>query len=161
MKLYCLGKDAVNMAGTIFPNDTVVEGDLFDLFEQERNGQKIDRHNKIFTTDLVRFGRAAVLTAIKALHNALTRKGELYLTVPSIEWAFEEIMVKDQPSPLVWDAIYGRQRSEGELHLCGFTLADLRSILVSNGFVVLDAGSVLMKADGHPYKLHQVRCRRA
>lgn len=66
-----------------------------------------------------------VPATIRKMAALLNERGELWLTVPSLEWAAREIG-SENPSPAIHTVIYGDQAHPAR---CGFTLAWLRQLV--------------------------------
>lgn len=78
--------------------------------------------------------RAQVIGTVMNMLAPLRVGGELWVIVPSLEWAAREIL-KDQPSSVMIPHIFGSQSNEWQYHRCGFTLNLLRQIFELAGFV--------------------------
>lgn len=73
---------------------------------------------------------------LKEIYPMLKNMGEIWVTVPSLEWAAREIVTKDNPSIITPFMIYG---TEEEPYRCGFTLFWLRVVVQGAGFIVRKA----------------------
>ena len=85
---------------------------------------------------LQRYPREQVGEIIKQFITYLKPYGELWVVVPSLEWAAKAVYSKDQPGIVPYVMLYGR---DDDPHLSGFTLNWLRVAMQVNGLVVRKA----------------------
>jgi len=82
--------------------------------------------------------RNKVMTTITNLAKMVKVGGELWVIVPSMEWAAREI-ISNRESVYVQMMLYGGQNSEYDFHRVGFTLITLRQLLDAIGLVIRQA----------------------
>ena len=99
---------------------------------------------------------ANVVQLIKSWKRCLKPEGELYIFVPSLEWAAREILAED-PSSLLLVHIFGDQGDENHYHLSGHTLRRLRVDLTRAGMKVTSAktGYYISGLGGKEYRAEQ------
>jgi hypothetical protein len=68
--------------------------------------------------------------------------GEMYINVPSLEWATQQLASKDDPRLSAYIAIYG---SKDEPNLCGLTIHWLRAVCEHTGLRTMAAYSERVK----------------
>lgn len=81
--------------------------------------------------------RSMVIPVMQNLANVVAPRGELWLVVPSLEWAASQIIQKKE-TPAVQLAIYGGAEADKPnfyYHHSGFTLMSLRDLLRHVGLV--------------------------
>jgi predicted SAM-dependent methyltransferase len=78
--------------------------------------------------------RKEVVNVVSSLASAVAPGGELWLLVPSLEWALDQT-VKGNPSPVLQALIFGSQENEWQYHKSGFTLSGLRYLVRAVGLV--------------------------
>ncbi len=67
-----------------------------------------------------------VLKVLRYYTELLKDGGQMVVVVPSLDWAVNELALKNNPSIAAYVAIYG---TPGEPHRCGFTMHFLRLVL--------------------------------
>lgn len=67
--------------------------------------------------------------------NCLKDGGEIHILVPSLEWAAREVL-SEQPSPAVYAQLFAGQVNSWDVHLTGFTMRKLRSLMEKCGISV-------------------------
>ena len=72
--------------------------------------------------------RDKVFNTVKSMAAALKDNGELWLTIPSLEWCAREI-IRGRDDPGVQGALYGGQWTPWEYHRVLFTLKSLRELV--------------------------------
>jgi SAM-dependent methyltransferase len=82
--------------------------------------------------------RDYVKGVVVELAKAVKPGGELWIIVPSMEWAAGEIR-KGRDTMAVQLAVFGGQRSTYDYHRSGFTLPTLRVLLSGAGLIVREA----------------------
>lgn len=82
--------------------------------------------------------RESVHITIKNLVDALAPMGELWITVPSLEWAARELLA-NHDGVHVQLMIFGGQNNHLDYHRCGFTLRSLRKMMELNDLIVRKA----------------------
>lgn len=87
---------------------------------------------------LEHIARLDILPTIDNMASGLRNMGELWVMVPSLEWAASEVL-KDQPSPVVQAVIFGSQNNEFQYHKTGYTLYALRGLLQRAGLIIRQA----------------------
>jgi len=85
---------------------------------------------------LQRVPRGAVAAEITDKAQYLRTGGELWVTVPSLEWAGKMVATKEEPDFAVYYSLYGL---DNEPHSCGFTLYWLRIAVEAAGLFVTQA----------------------
>lgn len=125
MKILLLG-DAEHAVGTIFPEDAQYSQDLKD-----------GPFNIIYADMVLQhmFQDEAVDT-MKLWRDHLVSNGELWVTVPSLEWAARELVFEDQPSQASLISIYGTRDKPNKV---GFVLVWLRAAMENAGFITKKA----------------------
>lgn len=71
--------------------------------------------------------RLKVIQTLAFLSKALKNMGEMWVIVPSMEWAASEIL-HGRDGLHTQGMIWGGQNTEWDYHRCGFTLASLRQL---------------------------------
>ena len=84
--------------------------------------------------------RAKLAQVMTNCRFALREKGELWIYVPSLEWACKEILA-GRETMVVQGALYGGQKDELDLHRCAFTLQSLVQLVAHQGFDIKQAGT--------------------
>ena len=86
----------------------------------------------------------------------LKRGGDLNIIVPSLEWAAREIL-SEQPSPAVIPHLYAGVVNQWDVHVSGFTMRHLRTVMEAVGLRVDLARSApyTIMAIGKPYQAEQ------
>ncbi len=91
----------------------------------------------------------SVLKLLRYYVSLLKDGGELIAVVPSLDWACNEIALKDNPSVAAFVAVYG---SPTDAHRCGFTMHWLRLVLETTpGLAIVSAnteGIMLQAGEG-------------
>jgi len=82
--------------------------------------------------------RDHVVNSFRHVFSAVRDRGEVWVIVPSLEWAASEIVNK-RDGVHVQALLYGAQTSALQNHLCGFTLASLRQMVEVCGLLVRKA----------------------
>ncbi len=82
--------------------------------------------------------REKVHTTIQNMVEALAPMGEIWIAVPSLEWAANEILAQ-RDGVHVQLMIFGGQHNEFDYHRCGFTLKSLRTMLELNNLIIRKA----------------------
>jgi len=85
---------------------------------------------------LQRYPRDQVGTIIKQFAEYLKPYGEMWVVVPSLEWAARELYTQDHPGMIPYVMVYG---NSFDPHLSGFTLNWLRVAMQVNGLIVRKA----------------------
>lgn len=98
-----------------------------------------------------------VVAVLKEWAGLLKPGGQLYVTVPSLEWAATQI-ISEKPLPVIMPFIYGNQGGPGQFARSGFMLPALRNLVALAGLEVREAGpfdaTVQMGED--EYKVQQL-----
>lgn len=82
--------------------------------------------------------RVKVIPTIRNLTQALANLGELWVLVPSLDWAASEI-VQGRSAGAILALLYGSQDTPFQYHRVGFTLRDLRVLMEAMGLVMRKA----------------------
>lgn len=82
--------------------------------------------------------RLSVISTLSNVSKALKNYGELWVIVPSMEWAAQEIG-NHRDGLHIQGMIWGGQNTEWDYHRCGFTLYALRQLFEILGLVVRKA----------------------
>lgn len=82
--------------------------------------------------------RQRVVETFRHVISGVKNHGEVWILVPSLEWAANEIINK-RDGMHAQLAIFGGQKNEFDFHHCGFTLASLRQMVEICGLVVRKA----------------------
>jgi len=83
--------------------------------------------------------RFDALDALKSWYEHLMPRGKIWIIVPDIYWAAEQI-VQESDSNIWFMAIFGASnRSEYLTHKSGYTVGVLRNFVSNAGFIVLEA----------------------
>ncbi len=90
--------------------------------------------------------RNKVINAFRYTASALKNMGEVWVVVPSLEWAASEIL-KKRDGIHVQGMIYGSQIAPLEFHRVGFTLLGLRQLMEVCGLLI-------RKAYQSPFEIH-------
>lgn len=103
--------------------------------------------------------RIKVLETWRNLASALKHMGELWIVVPSLEWAASEILAQRE-TPQIQPHIFGGQHHPWDYHRCGFTLATMRVVMEINGLIVRKAyqSQFEILIDGETYPAIQNIC---
>jgi predicted SAM-dependent methyltransferase len=98
-----------------------------------------------------------VVAALEEWARLLKPRGQLYITVPSLEWAATQI-ISGKPLPVIMPFIYGNQGGPGQFYQSGFMLAALRNLVVAAGFEVREAGpfDATVQMGDEEYKVQQL-----
>ena len=124
MKVLPLGSDT--QAKEIFPPDTE--------FDKAYHPGKKNYYNIIFLGHFLQFkDRREISPFLKQLRESLVEDGELWVTVPSLEYAALQILKDDNPSFDAFTALYG---DDANPHKCGFRLLELRLVVTNAGYEV-------------------------
>lgn len=99
-----------------------------------------------FSHCLEHIERMKVIDTVKHLASAVKPGGELWIIVPSLEWAAEEIR-RGNPSPAIQSFIFGSQDNEWQYHKSGYTLVNLRQLMTIAGLVVRRAYQAPMQIE--------------
>lgn len=83
--------------------------------------------------------RNRVIPTLGHLKKGLKNLGEIWVLVPSLEWAALQIINNRQAGPEIQGLIYGSQTGPYQYHKVGFTLVDLRVVMESLGYVIRKA----------------------
>jgi cyclopropane fatty-acyl-phospholipid synthase-like methyltransferase len=83
-------------------------------------------------------GRDKVVDAFRHAISAVKNMGEVWILVPSLEWAANEI-INLRDGLHVQGTIFGGQLDPFDVHQCGFTLASLRQMVELCGLIVRKA----------------------
>lgn len=89
--------------------------------------------------------RTHVIDTFRNVAGAVRNMGEVWILVPSLEWAAGEILARREGLG-VQGAIFGGQANEWDFHRTGFTLAALRQM-------VEICGLIIRKAYQSPFKI--------
>ena len=113
----------VNPLQELFPDAEVYAENINTLDEWLEGGAYFDI---IYCAhSLTALEAKKVPEAIRTMAALLNERGELWLAVPSLEWAMREIQ-SEEPSPAIHVVIYGDKDHPAR---CGFTLAWLRQLV--------------------------------
>lgn len=82
--------------------------------------------------------RDSVVNAFRNVISAVKNRGEVWILVPSLEWAANEVINK-RDGVHVQKMLFGSQESPLQTHRCGFTLASLRQMVEICGLIVRKA----------------------
>ena len=82
--------------------------------------------------------RIKVPSTFKNIHKTVKNMGELWVLVPSMEWAAREI-VEGRHSLAVEANVFGSQMDDYQYHKCSFTLSALRHLFDEAGLLVKKA----------------------
>lgn len=141
-KLLCLdvGSNTSNVASMVFSNDEV-EFETLDInpaynptyvhdITQPFPEEMYDKYDILFVSHVLEhIDRVKVLDTLRNLRKILKEGGEIWVIVPSLEWAANQIVMQDTLPTSVQAVIFGGQLTEYDYHKCGFTLASLRQVL--------------------------------
>lgn len=100
--------------------------------------------------------RDGVLVAVKNISKAVRMGGELWVMVPSLEWAADEIR-RGRSGKHVQLSVFGGQWSPYDFHKSGFTLSNLRQLVEMAGFVTRKAyqSPFIVGVDGESWQVLQ------
>ncbi len=82
--------------------------------------------------------RNRVVETFRNVISAVKNHGEVWIIVPSLEWAANEVINK-RDGAHVQALLFGSQENEYQLHKCAFTLASLRQMVELCGLIVRKA----------------------
>lgn len=82
--------------------------------------------------------RLKVIEAFRNATKAMKNLGEIWVLVPSMEWAANEI-INRREGVHVQANLFGGQRSPFDYHRCGFTLSALRQLAELSGLIIRKA----------------------
>ena len=82
--------------------------------------------------------RVSVVNAFKNAASALKNMGEIWVAVPSLEWACDKIL-SHQEGTYVQQIVFGGQADVWDYHRCGFTMRALRQMVEISGLVIKKA----------------------
>ncbi len=110
---------------------------IHDISEPIADGSEfIERYDIVHCSHVVEhIDRAKVMTALINLAKMVRVGGELWIIVPALEWAADEI-VHGRESVHVQAVLYGAQQNEYDYHRVGFTLITMRQLLEAIGLVI-------------------------
>jgi SAM-dependent methyltransferase len=130
---------------TFFPNSTItrldinkevkpdIVHDLTKPFPKKYHGQ----FDVVFCSHILEhIDRLKVIEAMKYLATALKPGGEMWVLVPSLEWAAREIL-NHRNYTAVQGLLYGSQNDPWQYHKCAFTLPLLRDLMTKHGGLVV------------------------
>jgi SAM-dependent methyltransferase len=124
VKVLTLGSDT--QAKELFPADTE--------FSNYADREKKNYYDAVFLGHhLQTLDRKEVPQLLKELYPVLKEDGELYVSVPSLEFAALQILKDDNPNFSYFTALWG---GDDNPHKCGFRLLDLRLIVQNTGYLV-------------------------
>ena len=115
-----------SQASTLFPQDSVFDD----------TGENPPYDAAFLGHYLQTLNLSDVVPYLKELALLLDVGNEIWVTVPSLEWAAREIVTKDEPSVIIPLLIYG---AVSDPHHCGFTMMWLRVALENAGFTTRKA----------------------
>lgn len=100
--------------------------------------------------------RQYLRTTLENCYNLLQKNGELWLYVPSLEWACREIMA-GRETIVIAGALYGGQKDVWDLHKAAYTLPALKDLVRSFPFTIRKAGlgKYLSIVNGVTYECYQ------
>lgn len=100
--------------------------------------------------------RQHLRTTLENCYNLLQKNGELWLYVPSLEWACKEILA-GRETIVIQGALYGGQKDQWDLHKAAYTLPALRALVNDFCFTVRKAGlgQYLSIVNGKTYTCYQ------
>lgn len=125
---------AMDMAKAQWPNARL--DTLENFAEPSLKRSKVDV--LISIDDILKVPNAAVPSVYEKWSRLLRSGGQLHLFVNSLEWAAEQILAED-PSPLLFDHLYGSQTNNDEYFVSGHTMRRLRADLDRAGYHVIRA----------------------
>lgn len=82
--------------------------------------------------------RLRIISTFRSIASAVRNHGEVWIIVPSMEWAANEI-INRREGIHVQANLFGTQAEEGEYHRTGFTLEGLRSMVELCGMIIRKA----------------------
>lgn len=124
MKVLTLGSDT--QAKETFPPDTE--------FDKALHPGKKNFYDAVFLGHLLQTKeRKEVSQLLKDVYPLLKEDGELWVSVPSLEFAALQILKDDNPNFSYFTALWG---GDDNPHKCGFRLLDLRLIIQNTGYLV-------------------------
>lgn len=82
--------------------------------------------------------RANVIPTLQNISQGLVNLGELWVIVPSMEWAAAEILQRREGAH-IQGLLYGSQTNPFQYHKVGFTLSSLRTLCEAMGLVIRKA----------------------
>ncbi len=91
--------------------------------------------------------RDKVVNTFRNVISSVKNMGEVWILVPSMEWAASEL-INQRDGVQVQLSIFGGQKNFWDIHRCGFTLAALRQMVEICGLIV-------RKAYQSPFKIWQ------
>jgi hypothetical protein len=100
--------------------------------------------------------RGKLKTVMTNCNTLLKPDGELWVFVPCLEWACEEVL-KGNESIVIQGALYGGQKDEWDTHKVAFSLNALASLVTAFGFEVKRGGksTYLSIVNGKEYTCYQ------
>jgi len=102
---------------------------------------------------LEHINRRDVVSVMRNIADAVRYKGEVVVTVPSLEWAANEIM-NGRDSLGVQGILYGAQTSPHHFHKIGFTLNALEQVISHIGILSIDKSfqqEIIVIVDGQRF----------
>ncbi len=82
--------------------------------------------------------RYKVVDTFRNVISAVKNLGEVWILVPSLEWAANEV-INQRDGVQVQLSVFGGQKNPWDFHRCGFTLASLRQMVEICGLIVKKA----------------------
>lgn len=79
--------------------------------------------------------RGKVNAAVENFKYLLRVGGQLWVFVPSLEWACREVL-EGRDTIAVHGVLYGGQKDQWDIHLTGYTKPALRALIQSHGFKI-------------------------
>jgi hypothetical protein len=124
MKVLTLGSDT--QAKETFPADTE--------FDKALHPGKKNYYDAVFLGHYLQTkDRKEVPEILKNIYPILKEDGELWATVPSLEFAALQILKDDNPNFTYFTALWG---ADDQPNKCGFRLLDLRMVVTNTGYLV-------------------------
>jgi predicted SAM-dependent methyltransferase len=106
--------------------------DIANPLPEEMNGQ----YDIVYISHVLEHvDRARVIEAFRNVIGAVRNMGEVWVVVPSMEWAANEIINKREGIHVQMN-IFGAQHSPFDVHRTGFTLISLRQVVELCGLIV-------------------------
>src|SRR3990167_3705957 len=102
-------------------------------------------------------GAGAKEFTMKLWMDALRPGGEMTIFMPSLEWAAEQILFSESPSPALQAHLFGLQRNQKETFLGGYTLMQIRGFCDQVGLKITHAKTGIYEIAGHEADNHLIR----
>jgi hypothetical protein len=152
MKVLAMGPGAADFVKGLELDSPVIETADLKLRNMQKGYDLLVAFNI-----LPRISYRDAMESIKGWLTALKSGGEMLILFPSLEWAANQILFAEKPSPALQPHLWGTQRNNQEVHLAGYTLLQARDIFQTVGLKVTHTSTAIYDIGGHEAELHTIR----